>query len=172
MCLSRFLYVLVLSFLYLTSFSHCFTNDLASLKRNTTFSNPTNKYSKLNQPDFLQDRIHSEVLKRTTFELPNGWVGRVDKYLSLIPIQVASQYLQEFYGQVQDRVMEKWISQPPVNEFTIGWGHVQLHLSSPTGTIPWNFILAYLQKMVTETRLGFAGNFEVGDALHMTDQRG
>ena len=161
----RILCVPILSLVYLTSFSHCLPNGLSNSNDNAHRSNVRKTSSHLKEPNFPQGQIRPLTVKRVTFELPNGWIGRVDKYLSLIPIQVACQHLQEFYWEVQNRVMERWISQPPVNEFTIRWGEIQLHFSSPTGPIPWRFILAFLQQMVTETHLGFAGNYEVGDSI-------
>ena len=63
-------------------------------------------------------------------------VGRVDKYLSLLPVQIAAPILESFYNVVIDTVRQKWIEQQPVNSFTITWENIELEFSSATRTIP------------------------------------
>ena len=62
-------------------------------------------------------------------------VGRIDKFLSLLPVQIAASFLENFYNVVIDSVRQKWIQQQPVNHFTITWQNVELEFYSATGTI-------------------------------------
>ena len=120
------------------------------------------------QRNSLQDESLRPELpkdKRALYELPNGWIGRFDKYLALIPVQMANQCLQEFYHRVQIRVMDQWISKPPANHFAIDWEGIQIDFFSPTRTVPWDFIIAFLQKMVVDTALGFTGTYDVSQVL-------
>lgn len=98
---------------------------------------------------------------RDLYELPNGWIGRVDKYLSLLPVQIAASVLESFYNVVIDNVTQKWIYMQPVNCFTITWENIELEFSSTTRTIPWSFVLAFAQRLVDVTRRGFVGKYNV-----------
>ena len=108
----------------------------------------------------LQPRASDSV-----HELPNGWIGRIQKHLLFLPVQAAASILTNFYNRVAHQITAQWIDQPPVNHFIIGWENVQLEFYSVTRTIPWNFILAFAQKMIAETQRGFTGKYDVREFL-------
>ena len=151
----------ILSLIWLISHLQSFANTSSKLNGIPTVSHLADGFPTLSQRSFPLDQLASRADKRAIYELPNGWIGRFDRYLTLIPVQMASQYLQQFYDQVQGRVLEKWISQPPVNQFTISWNEIQLNFFSPTSPIPWSFVMAFLRKMALETHLGFTGKYDV-----------
>lgn len=130
------------------------------------------KLSRRSDPGFVstspgQNALqHAPLRPRANFdsiyELPSGWVGRIQRQLSFLPVQVAAGYLTTFYYNVVTQVMSKWVDQPPVNHFTIGWENVQLDFYSATRTIPWDFVIAFAEKMLRETQRGFTGKYNVG----------
>ena len=75
--------------------------------------------------------FHSEMLTRKFVQ-----VGRTEKFLSLLPVEVAASVLEIFYNVVIDSVRQKWIQQQPVNSFTITWQNIELEFYSATGKIP------------------------------------
>lgn len=131
------------------------TRDLAKQDEHSkalfAFSSPTH--------NTLQ---HISVRPRANFdslyELPSGWVGRVQQQMSFLPVQVAAGYLTTFYNNVVVQVRSEWVSKTPVNHFTIGWENIQLDFFSATRTIPWNFVIAFAQKMLGETQLGYVSD--------------
>lgn len=146
------------------------------------FANPTSSLTLIPHPHALHSvaslstdaslqkpQIQARANTHAVYGLPNGWMGRIDSYLSLLPVQIASHHLQEFYNGVTNSVMEKWISQPPVNHFSIGWKNIQLEFFSPTRTVPWNFILGFLQRMARETLQGFTGRYDVSQRLILNE---
>lgn len=88
-------------------------------------------------------------------------IGRVDKYLSLLPAQIAASVLESFYNVVIENVRQRLSQQQPVNSFTIRWENIELEFSSTTRTIPWNFILAFAQRLIESTRRGFIGRYDI-----------
>jgi len=138
---------------------------LASLTRSST------KLSSHSRPGFTSSSLtpnafqHVPLDPRTNFdalyELPSGWVGRIQKQLSFLPVQVAAGYLTTFYYNVVVQVTSKWADLPPVNHFTIGWENIRLEFFSASRTIPWNFVIAFAQKMLGETQRGFTGKYNV-----------
>ncbi|KAF6239413.1 hypothetical protein HO173_002675 [Letharia columbiana] len=111
----------------------------------------------INHPQYTPKRF---PVARDLYELPNGWIGRVDKYLSLLPVQIAASVLESFYNVVIDNVRQKWIQQQqPVNSFTITWANIELEFSSATRTIPWNFVLAFAERLAHLTQRGFVGKY-------------
>lgn len=129
-----------------------------SLERAFAFSVPTNTVSQCVsvRPRASFDSLH---------EHPSGWVGRVQKQLSFLPVQIAAGYLTTFYNNVVVQVTSEWVNKPPVNHFTIGWENIQLEFFSATRTVPWNFVIAFAEKMLGETQLGFTGKYEVCENL-------
>ena len=143
--------------------------SLASLTRSST---KLSSHSRLGfapsslTPNALQHaplgpRANSDAL----YELPSGWVGRIQKQLSFLPVQVAAGYLTIFYYDVVVQVTSEWADLPPVNHFTIGWENIHLEFFSATRTIPWGFVIAFAQKMLGETRRGFTGKYNVHESF-------
>ena len=75
--------------------------------------------------------FHAEMLTQKFVQ-----VGRTEKFLSLLPVEVAASVLENFYNVVIDSVTQKWIQQQPVNSFTITWHNIELEFFSATKTIP------------------------------------
>lgn len=63
-------------------------------------------------------------------------LGRIDRYSSILPVQIAASRLESFYNVVIDSVRHKWVHQAPVNTFTIAWKNIELEFSSHASTIP------------------------------------
>ena len=104
-------------------------------------------------------RRHATFSPRSVHHLSNGWIGRVDKMASFLPGQVAASYLESFYTGVIDKVLHTWVNESPVTHFSISMDNISLDFISETRTIPWNFVLAFAQQMISQTRNGFIGKY-------------
>ena len=91
---------------------------------------------------------HSEMLTPKFVQ-----VGRTEKVISLLPVEVAASVLENFYNVVIDSVRQKWIKQQPVNSFTITWQNIDLEFYSATRTIPVRQHSKWFLPVRTRTRV-------------------
>ena len=144
---------------------HIYTITLSGLHVEITSSISTENLPSASGLDVEKSYRRSRLDTRAIHQLEHGWMGRIEKHLLFLPVQIASQYLAEFYDQVEKTVEEEWISQPPVNSFTVSWSSIQLQFFSATRTIPWSFVLAFARQMVSETQNGYTGTYDVSGGL-------
>ncbi|MCJ1452092.1 hypothetical protein MMC28_002433 [Mycoblastus sanguinarius] len=86
---------------------------------------------------------------------------------AIVPIQIAAPLLEQFYQSIATQVNEQWSSHPAMTNIWIKWGALDLVFRSPGEPIPWSLVARVAQKMLTATRLGWVGTYEL---LYLNDQ--
>ena len=80
----------------------------------------------------------------------------------MVPLVVAAQTLEAFYGSIAAQVHSEWLNTPETHEFIISQGRFQLSFICSRADVPWNFVAAFAQFMADNVSRGWV---EVYDSV-------
>ena len=94
-------------------------------------------------------------------------IQTVRVYSMLLPVVSASSSLMAFYNAIFHECSTHWRNYPPLYHLRITSGYLSLTLRASTHPIPWALIAEIADNMLTVTRLGFSGTYDIwyGDNL-------
>lgn len=104
--------------------------------------------------------------KRDDQEEDDFRVQSIDIVTSTLPIIDAAHNFEMFYGAILYNALAPWANSPPQMALVMTLGCLQLSMSieiyfGPPRGIPWAFVRNFATNMLTMTRMGFAGTYDM-----------
>ena len=108
----------------------------------------------------------------TVANLGNGWAAYYQTFGTLLPIQLATSILANFYSHIIDSIQSsRTLSLGDAGPFqAFEWEGIRLEFSSDGHRIPWEFMATFAARMAALTQRGFTGQFNAVYVHMATEQ--
>ena len=97
-----------------------------------------------------------------------GWVGHIQYYDALYPLNIGVQILGKFYTTIMQCASTVWTWKRQMNTYMMSIGTIRLWIWSEDALarISWDFVRDFASRMLSATQLGFVGLFDAS-FVHM-----
>lgn len=94
------------------------------------------------------------------YVLNDGWLMRLLRIDSGLPISIASALLEDFYERVLERVHGFAPTIRPLKAVSLCILDLHLDFMCDSAEVSWDFIIAFVRAMLDATKRGFTGKFQ------------